>query len=267
MNYSSAGGSSVHAMVNLIMAAKPLNTIVGQPTAKSMDRMMEQMAQMVASIKTTAWGGLHGSLALVLDNVDYTTVTHQAVKLTDRLVQPPAVNPAIKNDTPQRKLLCLQAETKDLQKAFELQEAVTNISVQCIINSVDEQYIKELNEDYFGYANQMIKSLLAHLCTNWCKVMTKECTDATKAFYHAWVPSSTHVITFGCQLTKLQKKCQTINIIIFNEAKMLHFVGQMYKSDYFTEEQMTKYEMRLDSDKAWDPTLNHFSKLFAQCKA
>jgi hypothetical protein len=47
----------------------------------------------------------------------------------------------------------------------------------------------------------------------------------------------------------------------------LHFVGQMYKSNYFTEEQMTKYEMRLDTNKAWDPTLNHFSKLFAQCKA
>ncbi len=99
---------------------------------------MEQMAQMVAPIKTTAWGRLHGSLALVLDNVDYATITCQAVKSTDRLVQPPAVNPAIKDDTPQRKLLCLQAETKDLKKAFELQEAVTNIGAQCIINSVEE---------------------------------------------------------------------------------------------------------------------------------
>ncbi len=30
---------------------------------------------------------------------------------------------------------------------------------------------------------------------------------------------------------------------------------------------MTKYDMRLDADKEWDPTLDHFSKLFAQCKA
>ncbi len=41
----------------------------------------------------------------------------------------------------------------------------------------------------------------------------------------------------------------------------------MYKSDYFTEDQMTKYEMRLDANKEWDPTLEHFSKLFVQCKA
>jgi hypothetical protein len=54
MSYSPAGGLSVHVMVNLIMVTKLLNTIVGQPTTKSMDRMMERMAQMVAPIKTTA---------------------------------------------------------------------------------------------------------------------------------------------------------------------------------------------------------------------
>jgi hypothetical protein len=41
-------------MVNLIMAAKPLDTIIGQPTTKSMDGMMEQMAQMVTPVKTIA---------------------------------------------------------------------------------------------------------------------------------------------------------------------------------------------------------------------
>ncbi len=30
---------------------------------------------------------------------------------------------------------------------------------------------------------------------------------------------------------------------------------------------MTKYEMRLDTNKARDPTLDHFSKLFVQRKA
>jgi hypothetical protein len=86
MNYSSAGGSSVHVTVNLIMAAKPLDTIVGQPTTESMDQMTEQMAQMVAPVKTTAWGGLHGSLALALDDVDNDTVTCWAVTMTNRLV-------------------------------------------------------------------------------------------------------------------------------------------------------------------------------------
>ena len=97
--------------------------------------------------------------------------------------------------------------------------------------------------------------------------MTKERTNATEAFYQAWVPSTTHVITFGRQLTKQQKKCKTINVIISEEAKTLHFVGQMYKSDYFTKEQMTKYEIQRDKDKVWTTTLQFFTNLYAQRKA
>jgi hypothetical protein len=114
---------------------------------------------------------------------------------------------------------------KTLQKEFELQEAVTTIGVQCIIHSTKEQYVEELNKDYFGYANQTIKTLLTHLCTKWCKVKMKECTDATNAFYQAWVPSTTHITTLGRQLDKQQKKCKNINVIISDETKTVHFVG------------------------------------------
>jgi hypothetical protein len=75
MNYSSASGSSVHQAVSLLMSTKPLDVIVGQPTTKTMNQMTEQMAQMVVPVKTTAWGGLHGLLALVLDDVEYALIT------------------------------------------------------------------------------------------------------------------------------------------------------------------------------------------------
>jgi uncharacterized membrane protein YgcG len=101
----------------------------------------------------------------------------------------------------------------------------------------------------------------------WCKVTTKECTDTTEAFYQAWVPLTTHIITFGHRLDKKQKKCKTINVIFSDKAKTLNFVGQMYKSDYYTEDQLTKYEMKADINKTWLYTLQFFTKLFAQYKA
>ena len=58
-----------------------------------------------------------------------------------------------------------------------------------------------------------------------------------------------------------------INVIISKEAKTPHFVGQMYKSNYFTEEQMTKYKMQRDADKMWTTTLQFFTDLYAQRKA
>jgi hypothetical protein len=97
--------------------------------------------------------------------------------------------------------------------------------------------------------------------------MTKEHTNATEAFYQAWVPSTTHIIIFCRQLNKQQKKCKNIKVIILEEAKTLHFVGQMYKSDYYTKEQMTKYEMQTEVNKTWLYTLQFFTKLFAQRKA
>jgi uncharacterized membrane protein YgcG len=97
--------------------------------------------------------------------------------------------------------------------------------------------------------------------------MTKERTDATEVFYQAWVPLATHIIAFGCQLNKQQKKCKNFIFIILEEAKTLHFIGQMYKSDYYTEQQMTKYKMQTDVNKTWPHTLQYSTKLFAHCKA
>jgi len=58
-----------------------------------------------------------------------------------------------------------------------------------------------------------------------------------------------------------------INLIISDEAKTLHFVGQMYKSEYCTKEQMTKYKTLSDANKVWDKTLAHFTDLFSLRKA
>ncbi len=41
----------------------------------------------------------------------------------------------------------------------------------------------------------------------------------------------------------------------------------MYKSNYFTKEQMTKYKILLDTNKVWDKTLAHFTELFSLRKA
>jgi hypothetical protein len=82
-------------MVTLIMSIKLLNVTVGQPPTESMDRMTEQMAQMVSSAKATAWGGIHDSLALVLDDADYAMVTENIVTSLAPFTKPTMINPKI----------------------------------------------------------------------------------------------------------------------------------------------------------------------------
>jgi hypothetical protein len=120
---------------------------------------------MVAPVKTTAWGGLHGSLALVLDDADYDTATKNITTLAAPLSKLTTINPKINKLFTPCEIPTLQEDRKTLQKEFKLQEAVTTIGVQHIIDSVEEKYVEELNEDYIGYANQTIKTLLTHLCT------------------------------------------------------------------------------------------------------
>jgi hypothetical protein len=133
MNYFSAIGLYVHQMVALIMLAKPLDIIVGKPTTESM-----VMAQMVAPVKTTAWGGLHGSLALVLDDEYYATATKNTVTLAAPLSKLTTINPKINKLSNPHEILTLHEEMKTLQKEFKLQEVVTTIGVQRIINSIEE---------------------------------------------------------------------------------------------------------------------------------
>ncbi len=85
-----------------------------------MDRMTEHMAQMVAPVKTAAWGGLHGSLALVLDDTDYATVTKNIVTLAAPLSKPTTINLKINELSIPYAILTLQEEMKTLQKEFKL---------------------------------------------------------------------------------------------------------------------------------------------------
>ncbi len=225
------------------------------------------MAQMVTPVKISAWGGFHGSLALVLSNVNYTTITKDTVTSTTPVAQPDAVNKKITTTSTPLKILTLQEETKQLLREFDLQEAVTNIVVQQIVNSIEEQYTKELNEEYFGYANNTIKSVLHHLQTNWCKVMTREHTDATEAFYQTWVPNMTHIITFGRQLTKQQKKCKVIGVIISDKAKPSTLWDKCTRATTSPKTNCHKFEILADADKTWDKTLTHFTALFSLRKA
>jgi len=122
MNYTSATGSSVNQMVSLIMAEKPLDVTVGQPTTETMNKMVEQMAQMVALIKTTTWGRRHGSLALVLDDADYSSITKAKITstFTTPVNQPDTINKSITATSTPLEILTFQEETKKLQKEFDL---------------------------------------------------------------------------------------------------------------------------------------------------
>ena len=98
-------------------------------------------------------GGVeHRSLALVLDDTDYRRLTRDQSATTNHLVPPTETVGTINftHPPPQFEIMTFQEDQKNLHKAYKIQEAVTDIGVERIVASVNEQYLEDLNEDYFG---------------------------------------------------------------------------------------------------------------------
>ncbi len=72
---------------------------------------------MVTPVKTTARGGLHGSLALVLDGTDYALVTKNIITLVAPLSKPTMINPKINKLSNPYTILTLQEEMKLSRKS------------------------------------------------------------------------------------------------------------------------------------------------------
>ena len=75
--------ASVREAVRAIIAAHPLDKIIGQPTNTSVNLLKRQAAKIAAAVKTTKWQGRHGHLALVIDQAEYRTVTGVAKATVD----------------------------------------------------------------------------------------------------------------------------------------------------------------------------------------
>ena len=62
------------------------------------------------------------------------------------------------------KTLTLQETQKVKKVAYELQKAATYIGVERITECIDENYVEELNKEYFAFAiSSIIHTMLAHI--------------------------------------------------------------------------------------------------------
>ena len=121
---------------------------------------------------------------------------------------------------------------------FWKQEAVNAIVVEQIVNEVvNATYVEELKDDYIGYATQTIKTILAHLKTEWYIVPTLEKKLAKAAFSLEWDFTS-HITKFARDLDKQQKLCQDIGVTATNETKIQTDVENMYASEMFDDKKM-----------------------------
>ena len=152
-------------MVRGRMTAVPLHAIVGQPTLQAVQKLVEQLSAYSSHFHTNVWDGRHGHLSLVLDQAKMRVVTNTAALDCSRLTKPELVHPGITRDTKGRDLLEYQEKQKQKWSEYYFMLVVDAVAVEAIAAAVDEQYIDELREEYVGYKNATIKTMIKQLRT------------------------------------------------------------------------------------------------------
>ena len=166
----------------------------------------------------------------------------------------------IANDTKGRDLIQLQEDQKLHWTEYHFQMVIGAVAVEAIIAAVDKQYIDELKEEYVGYNNQAIKTMVLQLWT-WFVITNSEKVVIKAHFYAPWsdTPKS-HITTFAHQLDHRQIECSNHGVTIKDEIKVFHFIQEMYVCGLFKARFLDDWEE--NTTKTWKVTLPLFTTQF-----
>ena len=137
--------------------------IHGQPTSHDLTNLEKEIISILANIPTTLGGENHGHVGVIMDQVDYYTMTTGI-----DFVNP--VNPGI---YPAGLALNAAAGTrareeaihKELIAQFETFEGVKLGTKDLILEAVDNEYLSEIEHDTLGFLNQTPRQMIEHLLT------------------------------------------------------------------------------------------------------
>ncbi len=256
---------SIREAVREKIYSLPLDRIVGQPTMKTWQHLREQACKIAAQVKTTNWGGRHGHLALVLNDLEYQSATGDNALVTTRQVKPSQVHPLIDNATTTLERAQLNASQGIKLTAYYTQEAVDEIMVERIVNEiVDKHYVEDLEDEYVGYSRENVKTILNHIKNEWVIITTLDITNAKKEFNEPWDMTS-QITKYIRELNKRAAYCRLLRIDDINDnSKTQVFVESMYASDMYTDTEMDDWETAVD--KSWAAAQAYFIKLYKKKK-
>ena len=259
---SIASEAAIRDAVRVIIQNAPMDKIVDNPTNVSVENLRKQAAKVVSTIPNTQWGGQTGHLALVLHNAEFRIATATPAAVTTPIADVPLVPVGLANNLTLQHHTHILAEHQTLQNEKWTQTAVNHFMVQRMTSElVDSTYVEELENEYTGYNNQTIKTLITHIKTEWCVVTTMEKTKALERFKEKWDGIS-HIAKYAKELDKRQIECTNIGAEATEAGKLQTFVEIMWDCDFFDDKEMNKWEDKATADKTWANAKLYFVPLY-----
>ena len=138
----STPSAAVDFMVESQFKAAIIPRLIAIPTTLSIKELVKAIAQVATSLKTRMWGGLHGCLALVLEESEMRLVSNDPTLDCDKMDKPPFIHPDITPLTTVTEDKQLTNEHKVTWDKYHIQETVFFHGRVAIVAAVIPQYIK-----------------------------------------------------------------------------------------------------------------------------
>jgi hypothetical protein len=102
-----------------------------------------------------------------------------------------------------------------------------------MVANINADYIEELNNEYTGYNNKTLKSLLAHIFGSYCKTTVTNQLKADSNFVKPW-DQVTNLGTWITCLEGLHQKCEEVGVAIDDGHMVLKITENAKKYALFT---------------------------------
>ncbi len=120
------------------------------------------MTAIAAAIPTSIGGGNHGHAGIIVNDAKYLTMTRGIQFITP--INPGAYPTNIPGNTTNAVRSRKEAMHKTLVREYEIYCGVKQALKDIILETVEKDYLLEIEDEVLGYLNQTPKQMITHLC-------------------------------------------------------------------------------------------------------
>jgi hypothetical protein len=159
MMVSASASAQIALAVTTTLYGYNLPRISNAPNILTVKEFTVKLCQMAAAVESNNAGRKFGHMHLILKEKEYHIATKDTTATVGLLKKPPDVHPEFQSFKKDKltKYKVLQLEAKTRQKfAVDLTQEVTSKEIMCwMVANIEKKNIKELNNEYTGYNNDI----------------------------------------------------------------------------------------------------------------
>ena len=207
-----------------------LTPIVGVPNLQSLRTLRRELYANARAIPTTLGGGANGHLALIMPNAAYLTRAGMAFPAPAH----PGGLPAHTASASNAQIASTNRNYDALLVAYNMYITVREELKKQLLAAVEHKYLKQLEDDEFGYADITPQSMLVHLQTMYGAVTQDDIEKNRNLLSTPWNPDDS-IEDLWARILHCQSYATAAQEPIPDAATIRLILGVLEKTGIFTD--------------------------------